>query len=113
MAAVKDSNNREIKYAVISGATSGNNTLVAAVTGKKIRVLSYAIVAAGAVTVRFESGADGTALSGVMSLAANGGLSCSFNEGGWFETAAATLLNMELGGAVQVSGHLSYIEVPS
>ena len=28
------------KYAVISGATSGNNTLVAAVASKKIRVLS-------------------------------------------------------------------------
>lgn len=102
---------RAPKFAIISGASSGNNTLVAAVTGKKIRVLSYALVAAGAVTVRFESGADGTALSGVMSLAANGGLACAFNEGGWFETAAGVLLNMELGGAVQVSGHLTYIEV--
>jgi hypothetical protein len=102
---------RAAKYAVISGASSGDNTVVAAVTGKKIRVLSFFLVAAGAVTVRFESGASGTALTGVMSLAANGGLSCPLNELGYFETAAGVLLNLELGGVVQVSGHLTYIEV--
>jgi hypothetical protein len=46
-----------------------------------------------------------------MSLAANGGLSCPLNELGYFETAAGVLLNLELGGVVQVSGHLTYIEV--
>jgi hypothetical protein len=102
---------RAAKYAVISAGSSGDNTVVAAVTGKKIRVLAYALVAAGAVTVRFESGASGTALTGVMSLAANGGLAVGLNELGHFETAAGVLLNMELGGVVQVSGALSYIEV--
>ena len=102
---------RAAKYAVISAGSSGDNTVVAAVTGKKIRVLSFFLVAAGAVTVRFESGASGTALTGVMSLAANGGLSCAHNELGWFETAAGVLLNLELGGVVQVSGAITYIEV--
>lgn len=101
----------EIKYAAIDAATSGDNTLVAAVTGKKIRVLSVYLVAAGAVTARFESGASGAALSGQMSLAANGAVALPFNPGGWFETAAATLLNLELGGAVSVDGGLSYVEV--
>ena len=100
-----------MKRAIISGATSGDNTLVTAVTGKKIRVLSLFLVAAGAVTVRFESAAGGTALTGVMSVPANGSLVLPFNEAGWFETAAAALLNMELGGAVQVSGALVYQEV--
>lgn len=100
----------QVKYAVIDHATSGDNTLVAAVTGKKIRVLSYVLVASGAVTVRFESGASGTALTGQMSLAANGGISAPFNENGYFETAAGVLLNLELGGAVSVDGHLSYVE---
>ena len=95
-------------YAAISGATSGNNTVVAARTGVKIRVLSYTLVAASAVTVRFESGADGTALTGVMSIGANGGISTTYNPAGHFETAVSTLLNMELGGAVQVSGHITY-----
>jgi hypothetical protein len=33
-----------------------------------------------------------------------------FNPVGWFETSAATLLNMELGGAQSVDGALVYIE---
>lgn len=101
----------EIKHASIAASSSGDNTVVAAVAGKRIRVLSYMLVAAGAVTVRFESGAGGTALSGQMSLAANGGAVANFNQGGWFQTAAGSLLNLELGGAVSVAGHLSYIEV--
>ena len=112
MAHARSAQLEDIKYAVIDHASSGDNTLVAAAgAGKKIRVLSYAIVAAGAVTVRFESGASGTALTGQMSLAANGGIACGYNEGGWFETLANQLLNLELGGAVSVDGHLSYIIV--
>ena len=47
-----------------------------------------------------------------MSLAANGGLAptgdptCPL-----FETAAGELLNLNLGGAVQVSGHVTYQEI--
>ena len=93
---------------LISGATSGNNTLVAAVTGKKIRVLSYVLVATTAVAVRFESAAGGTALTGVMTLAAGVPLVVNLEREGHFETVAGELLNMELGGAVQVSGHMTY-----
>lgn len=99
------------KFAAIDAATSGNNTIVAAVTGKKIRVLSAFVVAAGAVTARFESGADGTALTGQMSLAANGGFVLPFNPVGHFETAAGVLLNLELSGAVSVDGSVTYVEV--
>lgn len=100
-----------VKDAIISAATNGNNTLVAAVPGKKIVVLSLWLVAAAAVTIRFESAADGTAKSGVASLAANGGMVLNHNPEGWFRTAATELLNLELGGAVQVSGSLTYVEV--
>jgi hypothetical protein len=99
------------KFAIIDAATSGNNTIVAAVVGKKIRVLSYTIVAAGAVTIRFEDGADGTAKTGQMQLAANGGVSVPYSPVGHFETTANTLLNLELSGAVSVDGHLTYVEV--
>lgn len=99
------------KRAVIDAATSGNNVLVAAINGKKIRVLSVFVVAAGAVTVRFESEADGTALSGQMNLAANGGFVLPFNPAGWFETAFGELLNLELSGAVSVDGCLTYQEL--
>lgn len=99
------------KFAAIAASSSGDNTIVAAVVSKKLRVLSYTLVAAGAVTCRFEDGAGGTAKSGVMSLAANGVLSVPFSAVGHFETTANTLLNLELGGAVSVAGHICYVEV--
>ena len=101
-----------IKFAIIDNATNGDNTLVSAVVGKKIRVLSVALIAANAVTVRFESGAGGTALTGQMVLTnPSDGFVLPFNPCGWFETAAATLLNLELSGAVSVDGCLTYVEV--
>lgn len=99
------------KFAVIDAAGSGDNTIVAAVSSKKIRVLSLFLIASGAVTARFESGASGTALTGQMNVAANGGFVLPFNPAGWFETAVTTLLNLELSGAVSVDGSLSYVEV--
>jgi hypothetical protein len=56
------------KWAAIHCNTNGDNAIVAAVVDHKIRVLSVYLVAAGAATARFESGASGTALSGQMSL---------------------------------------------
>jgi hypothetical protein len=102
-----------IKRVAVSGATSGDNTLVAAVTGKRIKVLALVLCAAAAVDVRLESGAGGTALTGVMSLTA-GDLRLVWPLAvpgyHWVETAAGALLNMELGGAVQVSGVIVYYE---
>jgi len=99
------------KFAVINAAASGDQTLVAAVTAKKIRVLAVMLVAAGTVNVRFESGASGTALTGQMELTAQAGFTLPFSPVGWFETAAATLLNLELSAAVSVDGCLVYVEV--
>ena len=100
-----------VKRAAIDAASSGNNTLVAAVTGKKIRVLALTATMTGtAVTIRFEDGASGTALTGQMQPTQGQTLTLPFNPVGWFETTAATLLNMELGGAQSVDGVLVYIE---
>jgi hypothetical protein len=103
--------NAEVKRAVISASASGSNQIVAAVSGKKIVVLGYTIVAAGAVTAQWKSGS--TNISGAMSLAANGGAAVPTvdNEIGCMETAADAALNLNLGGAVSVAGHLTYIEV--
>lgn len=102
----------DIKFAKIAAASNGDNTLVAAVTGKKIRVLSYSLSAAGAVNGKFQSGAGGTDLTGLKYFAAAlPGATWPFNPGGWFETASAALLNLNLSGAVAVGGELSYVEV--
>lgn len=100
------------QYAVIDAAVLGDNTLVAAVTGKKIRVLAAVLVASGgANNVRFESGAAGAALTGVMNLAADGQLVLPLNGFGWLETVAGVLLNLELSAATLVAGTLVYQEV--
>lgn len=110
MSSTRQAHKRSIKYAAIAAGSSGDNTVLAAVTDKRIRVLSVFIVAAAAVTAKFQSGAGGTDLTGAASLAANGGYVLPFNEGGWFQTDPATLLNLSLGGAVSVAGCMSYIE---
>ncbi len=92
----------------VSAASSGNNTLLAAQTGYAIRVLSYTLVSAGTVTAAFQSGAGGTARTGAMTLIAGVPVVVSLQREGHFQTAVTTLLNLSLGGATQVSGHITY-----
>lgn len=99
------------KKLVIDHAVLGDNTLVAAVAGRRIVVTGCFLVCAGAVTVRFESGTGGTALTGQIQLTANDGWVLPHNPDGHFETAINTLLNLELSGAVSVDGELTYREV--
>jgi hypothetical protein len=99
-------------YAPIDTATIGANQIVAGVPGKIIRVLNYTLLAAGPVTAQFLGGA--TELTGAMSLIA--GIPVSPSQGpmhvtaraALFEAAVGTALNLTLGGAVQVSGHVEY-----
>src|SRR6185437_4351671 len=59
-------------FAVVNISSSGDSTIVAAVSGKVTRVLSYSLVCDAANAVKWTSGAGGTALTGAMSFAANG-----------------------------------------
>jgi hypothetical protein len=100
-----------VAFASIDAASSGDNTVVAADATRKIKVLSYLAVADAAVTVRWKSGAS-TNLSGAMSFAATGGcVAPPVPPGGghWLETAVNQALVLNLGGAVGVRGHLSYV----
>lgn len=104
-----------VQRAVINCGSSGDNQLVAAVTGKKIKVLGVVLFPAGNVSIRFESGAGGTALTGVMPLNGDSGMkdrlilptvSVGMHH---FETAEGESLNLELSGAVDVDGFLLYV----
>lgn len=99
------------KFASINASSLGDNTLVPAVVGKKIRILSMLIIASAPVTIRLESGAGGTELSGPKPLIASSGFVVPYNPAGWTETGVNTLLNLELGAAVQCGGMVTYIEV--
>ena len=102
-----------VKRVLVQASTSGNNTIIAAVSGKRFRILSYNLIANGAVNGKFQTGASGTDETGLMYCAAAGdGMVADFNEGGWFETRTAnTLLNLNLSAAIAVGGVLTYIEV--
>lgn len=112
------SNPLTFKFANIDTATANDNAVVSAVTTKKIRVLSVALFASGAVDVYFN---DGTVslLGGTRKIKLDNsgtvgtrGFVLPFNQGGWFETAAVNRpLNLNLGGAVGVAGCLTYVEV--
>ena len=102
-----------MKYAIVNASSSGSNTIVAAVANKRIRVLSYVIVAAGDVTVTWQSASN--AISGGMPLAANGGAAPAAGQAtpggliGQFETNQGEALNLNLSAAVAVGGHITYI----
>lgn len=99
------------KFTPINVSSSGNNTILAAVVGKKIRVLDVILIAGAGVDVRFESGAGGTSLTGIMPLTTNSGFAPGFSPVGHFETAVNTLLNLELSAAQSVDGWIVTAEI--
>ncbi len=104
-----------IKTAVISvAAVQTDAEVVAAVTGKRIRVLSYLFtVGATGATVLFESG-TATALTGTMDFDTSD-LVAHYAGGVYapaFETAIGEALTLTNTGALaNVEGHLTYQEV--
>ena len=97
--------------AKISISTATTTTLVAAVTSKKIRVLSMYLVCAAADTITLQSHTTTTNSDGGCSYAANGGISLPFNPLGWFDTTVGEALDMVTSAAGQVSGQLTYVAV--
>lgn len=100
------------KFAKIDTASSGDNTIVAAVAGYRIRVLSYVFGVGNTQQVKWKSGAS-TDLTGPMPFAQYGGVTVPVSQFGQVQTAPGEALVLNLGNAVQVSGHLTYVEVPA
>lgn len=98
------------KFAVITASSSGDNTVVAAVTSKKIRVVRFSLSANGTVNAKWKSG-SGTDLTGLFYMVANGGAGGNYTPVGLFETGSNTALVLNLSGAVAVGGMLTYVEV--
>ena len=103
----------EVKYAVISSAASGTRSVVAAVSGKRIRVLNYVVVASGNTTIQwqsFDGGSTYTDLSGDMPPRNVDHCEASYSPDGHFQTISGEALVVVVGGNA-LEGHLSYIEV--
>lgn len=92
--------------AIANPAAAGATGLVAAVAGKKIRVLALLAVTTLANNIKLQSG--NTDITGLFPLAANGQLPLPFNEHGWCETVAGAALNINLSAATATGVQLVY-----
>lgn len=105
-------NPKDTLQAPISTASSGNVELVALTSGQTIYVCDWTLVATGAVAVQIiygtgtACGTGETNMTGAMPLAANGGWTHNYD--GRLKTAEANALCIELSGAVQVDGVVTY-----
>lgn len=102
-----------VKFSYFDEGSTGANTVLAAVSGKKIRVLAYFIQGLAQVDYKWRSGTtDITPYNrlGTASLPSLSGFTINCAPFGCFETAAGELLDLYLAGAVSVRGHITYVE---
>src|SRR3954452_886833 len=96
--------------APVAAAASGDNTVVAAVTGKKIRVTRFELSASAAVNAKWRSGT--TDVTGLLYFAAAGASVDSAKSGEQndflFETVAGQALVANLSAAIPVGGFVNY-----
>jgi hypothetical protein len=98
-----------VAHARINATSDGDNEVVAAVAGKKVRVLSYVLTASAAGIVDVQDTAASPAILAQFDLAAQGGVSYA---GGVhapaFETAEGTGLEVNTQASQDVVGHVTY-----
>ena len=95
--------------AKVAASTAGDNQVVAAQTGKKVRVYRFSLFngAATAQSAKWRSGT--TDLTGLMySAAALGPFASDRSDEFLFETAAGEALNLNLTAATAVGGYVIY-----
>lgn len=97
------------KWAAVSTSTSGDQSIIALVASRKLRVLAAFLSFAGTVNVKWRS--NTTDLTGLTYGIANSGLVLPYNKAGWFETASGQALNLNLSASVGVGGAVQYVEV--
>jgi hypothetical protein len=99
---------RTFKIDTISDGVSGQNTLIAAVTGKRLKVYALVLISEGTVGVEFRDGAS-TALTGRMNFQAREGLTIAVAPPAFLlQTTAGNAFTMNLDAAVQIDGWFAY-----
>ena len=99
-------------FAVVSTSSSGATTIVAGVTGKKIRVLAWDVKVNAAVNFKWQSSATPTDLTGLYYCGSQGdGVARAFNPVGYFQTLSGEGLVLNLSSAVAVGGVITFVEV--
>jgi len=104
-----------LNSAVINTASTGDNIVIAAVTGRRILVWKMNFTVGGATTITAYSDvqATGTALSGAYNLTANGSsLFFPYDSSPYFITAQGKSFNLySTGTTIQISGAIYYTTV--
>ncbi len=105
-----------MKYAVVNSSASGDNTVIAAVDNKRIRVIHYTLGCDQNADIYFKS--DGTTnLTGKIYFSASSSFSAGYGAitpigmVGMFETNIGEALVININGAKTVSGHITYLVV--
>lgn len=98
------------RVAIANPSTVTTTTLVAAVAGKKYRLVGAAVVTNAANNVNFAGSVSG-ALSAVFQLGLNGGIVLPHSEHGWLETTAGEALQVTTSAATACGVHVMYIEI--
>lgn len=100
-----------VKFARINATADGDNTVVAAVASKKIRVCGYALSVTAAGTISLQDTATTPAVHAQFSLAANGVVSYAGDcNAPAIETAAGEGVEVNNPTGVDTLGHLTYVE---
>jgi len=97
-----------VLYAPINATNSGNTQVVGAVSGKRIRVIAFAVIANATVNIKFQSGT--TDITGSMRIVEGGGIAHAY-DGGLFQTAVGQALNINLSANATVGGYVVYREI--
>ncbi len=105
------SNFYQQKYRTISvnASSSGDNALLSGVSGQSVKVIAMDVVAAAAVSAKLRS--NTTDLHAALPLTANGNYWLPESPSGevYFQTAAGEALNLNLSGAVAVTGWIKVV----
>ncbi|MGH7747732.1 MAG: hypothetical protein ACREQ5_23680, partial [Candidatus Dormibacteria bacterium] len=93
----------------IAASSSGDNTLIAAVSSKKIYVYAFELSFSGAVNAKFTDGASGTNLGGLYYGATNSGAANAVTPPNYlFAGSTNTALILNLSAGTSVGGAISY-----
>lgn len=94
--------------AKIDCASSGNNTVVAAVTDKRIYVHRIWFLCRAPVDVKVRDGAA-TDMTGPIPFDNTVGMNLEYSSEPWFTTTAGNALIINLSAAIQTSGRVYYV----
>lgn len=92
-------------------SSSGANVVIPGVAGKIVKIHALFLIAAGDVDITLKQDVSGSKLTGAMSTGVKGnGFVLPPSEVSYFKTSLNNGLNINLSGAVQVSGSVLYIQ---